>query len=302
MTGDPGDASGTPLSARVHWLTATAAGSAFDWLDLLHDLTDGGTVEVRSGRTFYRTHHVVGGLVHVLSDPTQDGMPDVCIDVPGSACDWLGADRLSAIVNASDGLTRVDLAVDHAPFTPAQLAEADAADDIRTRSLASTFHQGLRGDGGDTYELGSKASDRQLVAYDRRGFTRVELRLRRHRAEAARWALVGPSERLVAASVGLIRGMVDFVEASSDLNASRRRLLPWWSAFVSASKRIVQVVAARVASTVETKVQWLRGTVSRTLAALVAGGLDLDALVREGHVNSTARHRALTHQMRALAG
>jgi DNA relaxase NicK len=295
------DASPAELSASVHWLTATAAGGVDGWLELLHTLTDGGEVEVRAPRTFYRTHHVVGGLVHVLSDPTGDGMPDVCIDVPGSACDFLGWDRITTIVGVADGLTRVDLAVDHAPFAPEQLAEADELGNIRTRSLSSTFYRGLRGDGGSTYQLGSKASARQLVAYDERGFTRCELRLRRERAEAARWALLGPPGAFLAAAVGLIRGMVDFVEASADENATRRPLLAWWASFVDGAARIVQELPERVASSVERKVAWIVGTVSRTLAALVAGGLDLPAILAVGAVEGRARHRALTHQMRVLA-
>jgi len=288
------------MAARVHWLTATAAGKVEGWLELLHTLTDGGEVEVRGPRNFYRVHHVVGGLVSVLSDPIGEGQPDVCVDVPGAACDFLGWDRLSVIVGVADGLTRVDLAVDHAPVTPAQLAEADAAGDIRTRTFTSTWHDALRGDGGSTYQLGSKSSARQLVAYDQRGYTRVELRLRRERAEAARWALLGPPGAFLAASVGLIRGMVDFVDAGADENATRRPLLAWWSAFIDGAARIVQELPERIASSVEKKVAWLRGTVARTLAALVAGGLDLEALVREGSAKGRARHRALTHQMRVL--
>jgi DNA relaxase NicK len=300
VTAERVDAPGTGLAARVHWLTATAAGSAWDWLELVSTLTDGGEVEVRGPRTFYRSHHVVAGLVHVLSDPIGEGQPDVCVDVPGAACDWLGLERLSAIVGAADALTRVDLAVDHGAFTPEQLAEADRAGDIRTRTLSSDWSAGIRGRNGQTYTLGSSQSDRQLVAYDRRGYTRLELRLRRGMAGAAREALLGASEALLAASVGLIRGMVEFVDAASDTNPSRRALLPWWSAFVGDCERTVATVAARVASSVERKVAWLRKSVAPSLAALVAGGLELGELVAAGAMAGRERHRALTHQMRVL--
>ncbi len=295
------DASGTPLTVGCHWLTGTDAGTVWDWLDLLTALTDGGEVEVRSGRNFYRTHYVVGGVVSLMADPMDAStMPAVCVDVPGSGCDWLGRDRLSAIVGALDKLTRVDLALDHVPCTPAQMADADERLDIRTRSLSSSFYEALRGEGGSTYKLGSKASDRELVAYDRRGHTRVELRSRRERAEGCRALLLGPSEEMVAATLGLVRGMVDFVDAGSDANESRRRLLPWWAAVVEASARVVQQVVPRVAATVERKIAWLRGTVSRTLAAVAAGGLDVDELLRHGRIGASGRHRALTHQMLVL--
>lgn len=301
MTAEATDASGTAPSVGVHWLSATAAGEVYPWLELVSQLTDGGEVEVRSPRTFYREHHVVAGLVHVLSGPTGEGMPDVFVDVPGAACEWLGLDRLSCIVGASDGLTRVDLAIDGAALTPAQLADADAAGNVRTRSLKATWHEGLRGGDGDTYELGSTSSDRQLVAYDRRGATRVELRLRRLRAEAARELLLGPAEGLLAASVGLVRDMVDFVDREASANVSRAPLLSWWAAFVDGVDRLRHVIVGRSAPAVERRVAWLRESVAPTLVALVRGGLDLRTLMDLGAARGTARHRALTHQMRVLS-
>jgi hypothetical protein len=190
-----------------------------------------------------------------MADPMDAStMPAVCVDVPGSGCDWLGRDRLSTIVGTLDKLTRVDLTLDHMPYTPTQMANANEQLDIRTRSLSSSFYEALRGEGGSTYKLGSKASDRKLVAYDRRGHTRVELRSRRERAEGCRALLLKPSEEMVAATLGLVRGMVDFVDAGSDANESQRQLLPWWAAVVKASARIIQQIVPRIAATIEQKI------------------------------------------------
>ena len=297
MTTGDADASGTQLTASVHWLTGVASGTVWPFLDLAVALTDGGEVEVLGPRNFYRSHHHVAGIIRVLSDPIHpDTMPDVCVDVAGKSCEWLGWDRLGCLVAALDALTRVDVPIDHVGFTPVQVRDADYAGNIRTRGKKSHFREGLRGRTGDTYTLGTAASSRQLVVYDERGFTRAELRLRDERAEDMRDVLLGPSEGLLAATVGRLSGYVEFVDAVGESNVSRAPALAWWAEFVGMVERVVMPPVVRVAAAVEGKVAWLV-TMAPMLAALVAGGLDLPMILGEGMSRWKARHRAVTHQM-----
>jgi DNA relaxase NicK len=290
------------LRVRIDYLTVVSEeGNWEPWVELLVQLTDGAEVEVRPGRYHYASCYRVAGLIDVLTVPTQPGMPAVCVEARGEGCAWLGIGKLAVLEERADRLTRLDLAVDGAPFSPADMHAAFERGDIRTRALSAEWHTRYGRGRGKTFELGTRHASRQLVAYDRRGETRVELRLRGERADLAREVLRDPAG-LLEGTLGLIRDTADFVDRSSATNIGRAVLLDWWDSFVGAFARIGQVITQRTAPSVERRIAWLRQSVLPTLAAINRGGtFDLEHELRTAWDRAKNRHRALTHQARALA-
>src|SRR5690606_16877162 len=152
-------------------------------------------------------------------------------------CEFLGAAKVRAI-GALLSLTRVDFAWDGAPFAVADVRGWVEGRKMRSRLSRATAHDHLGpkrpGKDGDTVTLGSRESA-QLCVYDRRGPVRAELRLYGERA-----ALVGPVLALPVAEwsgafLGLLRGVVDFVEREEAARAEDCSLVGLWARFVGAA-------------------------------------------------------------------
>jgi hypothetical protein len=102
----------------------------------------------------------------------------------------------------------VDISTDiGASNLPGNLAGYAAMGRMTTHARSARFIQTMRGPGGDTFELGERVSDRQLVVYNKRGPSRVELRLRR-RAAAVAASAIAETGRLEGA---LVHGLSAFV-------------------------------------------------------------------------------------------
>ena len=287
----------------VDWFTGTGSGPAWAVVEFVQRLMDGAEVERLQGRWHYALRVKVGGLVEVMWGPTQHGMPDWCVNASGEACQWLGFHRVQALVARSERLTRVDAAWDGVPFTVGQVAEAYIAKNVRTRAREADAYGPLvaRPGTGSTVTIGSRNSGRQVCVYDRRGPVRLEFRLRRGHAEAVRPFLEGAWDEVGPSLLGVLRSYVEFVDAESDTNVSRRELLPWWEAFVGHVGH-VRLVVERVATSVQRRVRWLRESVAPTMAALVAAGLSVEELLLSGRVRQRPSHRALTLQAVHVGG
>lgn len=293
-----------PPRMVLDWLTGTGAGDAGEVVEFVQRLMgEGAEVESVQGRWRFAKRVRVGGLVEVMSGPMQAGMPDWCVNASGEACQWLGFHRLQALVARSDRLTRVDAAWDGVPFTVAEAGEAFASGNVRTRAREATGQGplGPKGRNGNTVTIGSRQSGRQVCIYDRRGPVRFEFRARRAHAQALRELLLAPVDEVGPAMLGTVRAYVEFVEAESDVNVSRRSLLSWWASFVEGVE-VVRVVVDRAATSVQRRIRWLRESVAPTMAALVAAGLSLDELVMSGRVRWRPSHRALTLQAVQVGG
>lgn len=160
------------------------------------------------------------------------------LEVKGECCTALGSVRIQRFLQAVHGSgdrkwspSRVDIAFDHCPFTPAQIREAWRAGAVETRLHPSSFSWQENAEGHTAY-LGGKQSPRKVCCYDKRGFTRYELRLREYYAEAMIPSLLDGGFEVVA--LNMIRGMCAFKT-------------PWWAAFVKAGEGIT--IAPTVAQT-----------------------------------------------------
>lgn len=281
------------MTAQVHWLTGTTDLDEDSVLSLVDDVTGGFGFEVMTaGKWLYRRRVRTVEGVEVLSDPhTPETMPAVCVNVPGEACDSLGAGKLRRLASVLK-LTRVDFAWDGAPFTVSDVREWVEERQMRSRARGGReIRPLLEAVGGRTVDLGSRNSTWQLVVYDRRGPVRVEMRLRGVRAAQASELLAGDPSGWSGSFLGVLRGLVDFVDRSGDVRGDRAPLLASWERFVQGASRVVVRITEGVSTTLERAGGWLRTQVGPTLWAWAQAGGDVLGLVAHGEVVASSRVR-----------
>lgn len=274
------------MSAGLHWLRGTCDLDEETVLGALSEICGGLSFEVLpSGRYQYgRRVRSVEGLT-VLSEPFDpETMPAVCVEVPGAACEFLGAEKLAAIAGLLK-LTRVDFAWDGVPFTVADTRSWVEARHMRTRLSKAVAYEALGprrpGRDGDSVTLGSRESA-QLCVYDRRGPVRAELRLYGDRAAHAGSVLALPVSEWSRAFLGLLRGVVDFVDRSEAVRGEDCPLLPSWAQFVSGAARVVVKLAGAAAPSLERAREWVMTQVAKTLHMLTVAGVRVEDVLERG--------------------
>lgn len=284
--------SNTGAEITVHWLRGGLEKPINEVLDMVSELTEGGYSESHDwGRMMYRKHHsFVGGLT-VYEQPVAENMSPVMIDAPGAACEFLGLDNLRTMFEDAE-LSRSDIAFDHAPFTPAELAQHVRDGDIRCRAKSYKFMESLTGT-GDTLYIGSRSSEQYLRAYNSRGFTRVELELKGEAARGFKAVLLASDEAFAPACVGVLRAYVDFVDASSSTNVSRRTLLPAWETFTEGLEKVFIRVTGSIKPTVDGVVKYIEHQVAATLYVYEQLGYDIKDLLRLGKHRLRSRHKSV---------
>lgn len=272
------------LEFAIHELTGTTRCTLDEVLGTLAEF--GFPVdEQRYGSRLYRRRWVgeFGVTVQAENKMRSD---EVHVRIPGEACDHLGLVNiisLGTLLNLKP--TRIDTAIDHCPFTPEHLLTAQKLGFVRTHAQGYGW---ASNDEGDTFTLGSRKSDVYLRCYDRRGFTRTELELKRGHAQEFFAALMARDvSEFPALFLGALRSHVDFVDSGACENISRAPLLPFWRSFVGMFER-VRLAPARAVPVVE---KYLRQ--ARKYAAMfhVYGAL----LAREGFPLVTALSELWTH-------
>ncbi len=211
---------------------------------------------------------------------------EVHVRIPGQACEHLGLVTLLSLGTLLNlKVTRLDAAIDYCPFTPEHLLTAQKLGLVRTHAQGYGW---ASNDEGNTFTLGSRKSDVFLRCYDRRGFTRTELELKRgHAQEFLAGLMARDVSEFPALFLGALRAHVDFVDPGACSNISRAPLLPFWRAFVGMFER-VRLAPARAVPVVE---KYLRQV--RNYAAMfhVYGAL----LAREGFPLMSALTELWTH-------
>jgi hypothetical protein len=177
------------------------------------------------------------------------------VEIKGDAIDQLGQLRLFEFLESLPDMKapfvhgqreplpvrcsvrRVDIAFDHAPFSPMDCYEAHQRGDIRCKASRDAHHWHSNSE-GDTFYIGSKMSGRLIRIYNRRGFTRLEMQFRHKWAQAVGARLIDQGDKdLGPWAFGLLRDFVDFVDRTGGGSASRAPLLPWWAAFVGNAEK-----------------------------------------------------------------
>lgn len=291
----------------MHWLRGVSWSVLDSVLSRLAGELSESVVILDGGRNGYTSGFLVGPVRVYANDDRPD--MGVMVDVPGSACDELGSQRVAQLVRDLDlRVSRLDLAWDGFPVSPADVRDAWRRDDVRTRCKVPetaleerpwrtsdwrSNHQ------GDTFSMGARSSTQYARVYDRRGSVRFELEVKGALAAAAGPGVLeaiaaGDSARFADLALGLARRFVDFVDADSDTNRARATLLPWWASFVGAARKARVSLGATVVRTVEQIEAWVRHQVAPALAVLSAShgpGL-LSQIAQEGRRRWTGRHLA----------
>jgi len=173
-----------------------------------------------------------------------------------------------------------------------------------------------RSAGGRTFYLGSPLSDSMLLVYDKKQeraaagvpfegkhWVRVELRLRRERANVAATLFKGVREdagRVMRHFAGVLRGYIEFKEPNEgDSNKRRWKPAAWWLEFVGDVEKASLAVRERELATVKDIKKWFSLQVSPSMALLEESMGQVEAwawllgAAELGRYRWTARHRAI---------
>ena len=309
--GDPPPSGNTGVSMTsgswvgVHWLTGTTFSYGVgDVLSRLQDLTGIDPITLPRGARGYRVAHRLGPVV-VFSEGNDD--MGVSVEVEGEGCELLGFDGLTSLwADLNLRVSRIDLAADGAPFTPAESWAAWTAGQVRTKVKASTrattgreaWRSGswMSNAEGDTATFGSPRSNRLIRVYDRRGATRVELQVRKEAADViATDVFLRPVEELPRAVLGHIRAFVDFVDVAADSNIGRAPLLSFWDAFCGHVEKAQVRLTGTVLRTFEKIDEWIRRQVAPSFAVWMQrlGPDKVTELFQLGKARWTRQHEQL---------
>jgi hypothetical protein len=204
---------------KIDWITLTTKKSTADsgpirspekamalakefWMDLG---TQGGTLVLMQGKLRYPFvwHHVESGsVVHVSEEPWKQGLMFVA---SGRACDNVGQ-VYTWVKNATEhnfNCTRIDIAIDvHNSGVTVQDAYFAHRAEYPNERRKTTFTQGTT---GDTFTIGSRASNKYLRVYDKAAqqdqvgdWLRVEMEYKGDAARAAFAAVRHGAHNLVA--------------------------------------------------------------------------------------------------------
>lgn len=285
----------TGAELTIHWLRGGFTDIPQDEvLGLVQQILPDSYIETLDwGQFMYKRHHLLTNGIRIYFEPSADNMPQVLLEVPGEACEVLGHYNLQVLFCNAD-LTRSDIAFDHAPFTPRDVALWVREGNIRSRAKTRRFFEDLTNNGeGETVYIGSRQSEQMLRVYDRRGFTRVELELKGEMAKAFKEILLlDPSEFSVKA-VGVLREFVDFVDAEKDSNVSRAPLLSLWEEFIKNAERVKIRTTGTITQTLESVTEWLETQVSAMLHTFARAGGSVGQLLKLGERRLKRKHRLL---------
>lgn len=292
----------------VHWLRFVTSWDLDSVLDHLAGALGESVVVLPHGFKGYRAGYQVGP-VKVSAEGHQEDMGRL-VDIGGLGCEELGLTRLAALYRDLAGkATRIDVAADHCPFTPAQLRDEWRAGNVRTRCKVpdkaredrqwrtSKWDDNHR---GDTFAMGSRTSSQYGRCYDERGWTRFELEAKHELAPIMAGALLaaeslGDMDAWRSSALGFIRRLVDFVDQDSATHASRRSLLPFWETFISGAQKARVVFGGGLLRTVEDVRDWVNRQVAPGLALLVQvfGLAEVETIARGGQERWGPRHLAM---------
>ena len=275
----------------LHWFSGTCRGLlSADVLACLGQHLNTLPLLLERGGFGYQLSGRVGGAAVYWSP----GRHDVYVVLPGEVCEQLGVVGVVAIAADLDLVpsSRLDFAWDIEGVAVADFQGAWHAGDLVTRAHRDSWEE-LRNTEGSTFYMGSRASERFVRVYDRRGPTRLKMEWKGDRAVAL-WSrlLACAEENWSKAALTELRAFVDFRELAASVHPRLRPLLGWWSLIVGEAERDA-VCIPRGVRTLAQKRAWFRRCVSPSLAMLRDSSGDwtseLAALLRDGEARYSKR-------------
>jgi DNA relaxase NicK len=288
------------INFGVHWLSFTVhaprkdAFMIYDTLfkDIFGDLEELG----HGGRGFKEIFHTLLEFKIYLTPASQEYFH---FKIPGQACELIPWQYFKVLefylppnYQNRYNYTRIDLAFDNCPFTPKQIE--DAIREGKVRSLAkreslkvyeSPFVLRDNGEEGThTVYFGSRSSERMIRVYDEREFTRLELELKKRRADLVAKELFRADDisEWYPIMISHLRDYVDFSTA-------------WWDEFVSITGRAWASVSNAKDVTMEKLINWLERQVTPALSVIADTQPDylLKALIDRGRMRRGSRYNLL---------
>jgi DNA relaxase NicK len=216
--------------------------------------------------------------------------------------------------------SRLDIAIDDysKSITGELFGEALREGNFKYYDVSSyTAYQ--NGNGGWTYTMGSRQSDRYVRYYNkgvesegRIDSYRLEVELKGGQALGVFDELcecVGADDMLVKAA-GYCIGAIELVDRGADVNISRCPRLSWWDEFCCRVGTAIRYKVESLPSTIFRSMEWISRSVTTTIATIFeAMGADLgrmwlDREISKGATRLDSRHwaRVETYQARRRKG
>jgi hypothetical protein len=230
----------TPYQVGLHYLTGTSRHSLEAVKAYLSSLL-GASEFAPTGYGGNSYQHTLRSILDAKIYYT-DGREDILVWLPGRVCEFLGHSGLICIIEHLElSCTRLDIAFDGHDISPMLLQQTWLDGNVNTRVRRESVdfrHEGVDVI-GNTFYIGSKKSERVLCAYDRRGFNRLEFRVRGEMAYnlSQSFLMLHDEPDRVSLVLGMLRAWVDFVDRSVDVNPTRCPQLPWWSSFLNSAEK-----------------------------------------------------------------
>lgn len=259
----------------VHWLSFVVTGpkeNAFMIYDLFFRELFGELQSMgHGGRLFDEIWHSLLEF-KVYVSPRRRDIEYFHFEIPGQACEFVSWQLFQGLEdflqhNYADAYhyTRLDFAFDGMPFNPQDVEDAISNEQVRSlakretlRVYKSPFERRDNGEiGTHTVEFGSRFSERMIRVYNRRGYTRLEMEMKKDRADLVAKQLFNASDisEWCPIAISHLRDCVDFKTK-------------WWEEFVGGIGRARAIVSSPKEFSVERITRWLERQVAPALSVI----------------------------------
>lgn len=243
-----------------------------------------GWEDAGGARTWRSAYQYLGAKLYTGNVGVPEGSELHGVGFSGEVCQKLGDAELLALIDrivAWGGrvkCSRIDLALDHVPFTPLMAREALERGQVVCRAARNergqVAHDWFQNrDGSTGMYIGSRQSDRFMRIYDRHGFTRMELEVKGDQASAVLKVLVAMRADEVESTafvVGTVRQFIEFCERADGVGVRGSVALPWWEWASSDRVSCALLVDRRDGLQVDRTLAWLSRSVAPSLGLIKA--------------------------------
>lgn len=277
-------------SWHIDYLTVTIWGSKVveDFGDIFYGTFPEPTNLGHGGRFYRDTFATEPGIMLRTNPISQNGEERTTIEIPGTACQLLGFQRLADFLQYLYRLyervkiNRIDLAFDNCGFEPEDFFNAIRNERVRSYVKRDTVkfysmpyqkdEKGKEGTSGLTF--GSRSSERYMRIYNKHGYTRLEVEFKGDYADQVGCdvLLAGTVDNALRLSMGYL---LDFVDVQDE----------WWLLFKEDYERLFARLGKTVPEyTMEKIKKWFEGQVKSAfyVIATLEDSEYLDSLYKLG--------------------
>lgn len=287
---------------RIHWLSFTVHATSEDAIYLYDNLfkdTFGPLQPLGNGGRGFKEILIGLAAFKVYLHPVNANASYFHFEIPGEACDALRWEYYFGLIYYLQSnfpgkyeFKRVDLAFDHVPFSPQEVDQAIRAEKIRSlakRESLTVYDTPFKArEDGElgccTVEFGSRASDRMVRVYNKRGYTRVELQAKDDRAHFICMQLLNIQNIDYWFPV-MISHLRDFLDIETD----------WWEEFIHGYGRAYLTISKPREIELDRIKKWINQQVAPSLSLFVdcSEPEDFQAMVKSGRKRRNPRLEGL---------